>query len=85
MELGRVDAVVFTAGIGENDPVVRRRVCENLENLGILIDDNLNAGWDGAAGAISPPESTIKVFVIPTNEELEIARQTAAIVARKGV
>jgi len=85
VELGRVDAVVFTAGIGENDPVVRRRVCENLENLGILIDDNLNAGWDGAAGAISPPESPIKVFVIPTNEELEIARQTAAIVARKGV
>jgi acetate kinase len=79
--LGRVDALVFTAGIGENDPVVRNRVCEGLENLGVFIDEALNTGWGGTAAAVSTPDSRIKVLVIPTDEELEIARQTAGIIA----
>ena len=79
--LDRVDALVFTAGIGENDAVVRKGVCEGLENLGIAIDENLNTDWNGTAGPISAPDSHIKVLVIPTNEELEIARQTAAFIA----
>jgi len=79
--LGQVDAIVFTAGIGENDAVVRKGVCEGLESLGIAIDETLNTDWDGTAGTISTPDSNIKVLVIPTNEEVEIARQTAAIIA----
>jgi len=81
--LGRVDALVFTAGIGENDAVIRQGVCEGMENLGIAIDQDLNTNWSGTAAAISTPESRIKILVVPTNEELEIARQTAAVVAKK--
>ena len=78
--LNQVDAIVFTAGIGENDPVVRLGVCEGLEHLGIALDKDLNTDWNGTASAISPPDSRIKVLVIPTDEELEIARQTKTII-----
>ena len=78
--LGHVDALIFTAGIGENDSVVRQGVCEGLENLGIVIDPKRNSDWNGSAAAVSIPDSPVKVLVIPTNEELEIARQTAAII-----
>jgi acetate kinase len=83
--LGRVDAMVFTAGVGENDAVVRKGVCGGMENLGIAMDDELNSSWSGGAGAINTPDSRIKILVIPTNEELEIARQTVAIIDRHGV
>lgn len=83
--LGRVDAMVFTAGVGENDAVVRKGVCDGMENLGIAMDDDLNSSWSGDAGAINTPRSRIKILVIPTDEELEIARQTAAIIDRQGV
>jgi len=83
--LGRVDAIVFTAGIGENDLVVRQRVCDGWEALGITIDQERNAAWNGTAGAINTPGSRIKVLVIPTNEELEIARQTADLITRRNV
>jgi len=79
--LGQVDAIVFTAGIGENDSVVRQRVCDGWEDLGISVDQDRNAAWDGTAGTINTPDSRIKVLVIPTNEELEIARQTADMIA----
>ncbi len=80
--LDRVDALVFTAGIGENDAVVRQRVCQGWDHLGIVLDETLNIRWSGIAGAISAPDCRIKVLVVPTNEELEIARQTAHVIGR---
>lgn len=78
--LDRVDALVFTAGIGENDATVRKEVCKGMAHLGIVIDEDLNREWGGIAGAINASDSPIRILVIPTNEELEIARQTAAII-----
>jgi acetate kinase len=78
-ELGRVDAVVFTGGIGENAAEIRCRACEGLENLGIKMDDTLNyALKQHGERCISTPESSVQVLVIPTNEELEIAQQALA-------
>jgi len=82
--LGTTDALIFTAGIGENDAVVRHSVCAGMQNLGIAMDEDLNTNWNGTAGVISSPDSRIKILVVPTNEELEIARQTAAVIARNG-
>lgn len=75
-QLGRVDAIVFTAGVGENAPDVRARALSGLEGMGICIDHKANN--DGVEGIrrISTDESQVAVLVIPTNEELEIARQT---------
>ena len=80
-ELGRVDAVVFTGGIGENDADVRQRTCTGLEALGIHLDPGANAGSGGGERAISSADSPVKLLVIPTNEELEIAQQAFAAVA----
>ncbi len=75
--LGKVDAISFTAGIGENVPYVREKSLENLENLGIEIDKEKNEKVVGRKeGEISKDSSKIKVFVIPTNEELRIAYDT---------
>ena len=74
--LGRVDAITFTAGVGENDAKVRADALAGLEDLGIIIDPERNAA-SGGAREISADESTIKVFVVPTNEELAIARYAA--------
>lgn len=76
-----VQALVFTAGIGENDADLRREVCEPLSHLGIRIDPRLNAGRSRAARAIDDGTGGIRILVVPTNEELEIARQ-AFIAAR---
>ena len=70
------DAIVFTAGVGENGPMVRRMVCEYLEFLGVKIDEEKNLNTFGKQEVLSTPDSTIKVAVIPTNEELAIARDT---------
>ena len=70
------DAIVFTAGVGENGPMVRRMVCEYLEFLGVRINEDLNKASFGKQVVLSTPESTIKIAVIPTNEELAIARDT---------
>ncbi len=78
--LGRVDAVVFTAGIGENDWQVRQEVCRDLERLGIELDRERNRGLRGRAGVVSRPSSPVKVLVVPTDEELEIARQAVSVV-----
>ena len=71
-----LDAVVFTAGIGENSDVVRRLTCEHMDFLGISLDQEKNKVRSKELRDISGPGSTVKVLVIPTNEELEIARQT---------
>ncbi len=78
--LGRVDALVFTAGVGENSDIIRGRACAGLENLGIALDAVKNAGRKKEAVAIHAAGSPVKIFVIPTNEELEIARQTVEVV-----
>jgi len=81
--LGKVDAIVFTAGVGENDEVVREKVCTGLEELGIKLDRERNAaalGYKGSGEAmISTDDSRVKVFVIPTNEELVIVEDTIAL------
>jgi acetate kinase len=76
--LGGCDAIAFTAGVGENDPVVRARSLSGLERLGIVLDSELN---DAGGPVISAPSSDVTVLVVPTNEELEMARQAAALVA----
>ena len=78
-EMNGVDAITFTAGVGENDCEQRRLICENLGYLGVEIDDEKNA-TRGKRIEISTPESKVKVFVIPTNEELAIARETLRLV-----
>jgi len=79
-QLGGLDAVVFTAGIGENNALLRRRSMAGLEFLGITIDDDRNELSSRLARKISPDASPVAVLVIPTNEELAIARQSLALV-----
>jgi acetate kinase len=76
-----VDAIVFTAGIGENDEIVREKVCDYLGYLGITIDKEANDAH-GKEVVISTPDSKVKVAVIPTNEELAICRDTVALVQK---
>ena len=78
--LGGLDVLVFTAGIGENAPLVRRKSCENLDFLGIKIDERRNTEAVKIESMISSSDSRVKVLVIPTNEELVIARDTERIV-----
>jgi acetate kinase len=74
--LGGLDALVFTAGIGENSPEIRQRICEASAWLGVELDHSANTN---GAPQISKPESKVSVWVIPTNEELMIARHTARL------
>jgi acetate kinase len=78
--LGGVDAVAFAGGIGENAPVVRARAVAGLEALGIVIDPAQNEEARGREADISPPGAAARVLVVPTNEELLIARDTTRIV-----
>jgi acetate kinase len=82
--LGRLDAVVFTAGIGEHAPRLRAAVCHGLGILGVELDDEANLAPGGGERRISTPSSAVAVLVVPTNEELEIARQAAALVGGDG-
>ena len=75
-----VDAIVFTAGIGENDDYVRQEVCKYLGYLGVDFDFEVNTGLRGKEAELTKEGSKVKVFVIPTNEELAIARETLALV-----
>ena len=77
-----VDAVLFTGGIGENSWEVRERVCENMEYFGIKIDKELNKQSRGKLVKLSLPESKTEVWVVPTNEELLIARDTLALISK---
>ncbi len=81
--LGRVDALVFTAGIGENDNDVRAAVCEGLDGMGIAVDKTKNDTRSGNARSISPDGTKVPVLVIPTNEELAIAEATQRVLAKK--
>ncbi|RLB22656.1 MAG: acetate kinase, partial [Deltaproteobacteria bacterium] len=74
--LGSLDALVFTAGIGENSSEVRALSCKGLDRLGIRIDEEKNARKSEGIREISQPDSPIKILVIPTNEELKIALET---------
>ncbi len=78
--LNGADALVFTAGIGENSPLIREKSVENLENLGIKIDPEKNLHPEASGGEIQHAESRVKIFVIPTNEELAIAQQTFKLI-----
>jgi acetate kinase len=78
-QLGHVDAIAFTAGIGENDAEVRARSLEGLERLGIAVDAERNAVRPKVPTVISPDGAEVTVLVVPTNEELEIARQAVAL------
>ena len=75
-----VDAIAFTGGIGENDPELREYVCENLKYMGVKIDIDANK-CRGKEIKISTDDSLVDVFVIPTNEEIVIARDTMALVS----
>jgi acetate kinase len=77
--MGGVDVIVFTAGIGENSDMVRAAVCTGMEELGIVLDTQKNVSLNRSKGEISKPESRVKILIIPTNEELEIARETMEV------
>lgn len=85
--LGRLDAIVFTGGIGENSGAVRSAVCADLQHLGIALDERKNGAVTGKAAEIQEEGSPVRVLVVRTNEELEIALQAEAIIekgAKKG-
>ncbi|GAA5014354.1 acetate kinase [Streptomyces siamensis] len=82
--LGRVDAVAFTAGVGENAAPVREAAVAGLEQLGLVVDGDLNAVRSGEPRLISPRDARVAVAVVPTDEELEIATQTYALVGESG-
>jgi acetate kinase len=78
--LNGVDVIVFTGGVGENQTGTRQKVCENLSFMGVKIDKELNASSRGKEVLLSTPDSTVKVVVIPTDEEFMIASDTLEIV-----
>lgn len=80
--LGHIDALVFTGGIGEHDSLVRQRACAGLEGFGIALDERRNNSVEGEC-EVQGVESAVKVLVIPTNEEFEIAEQTAGCLQTK--
>ncbi|WP_382307772.1 acetate/propionate family kinase [Herbiconiux sp. UC225_62] len=80
-QLGHLDAIVFTAGVGENNPLVRARSLEGLAEMGIEVDPALNEVESRSPRFISSPSSRVAVLVVPTNEELEIARQSLEAVS----
>ena len=77
--MGGGDVVIFTAGLGENSAQAREEICKGLEFLGITVDTDKN-NTRGKEVEISKENSKVKVFVIPTNEELMIARETKSLV-----
>jgi acetate kinase len=79
--LGRLDVLSFTAGVGENNPTLRAAVADGLEGLGITVDPELNTVSVKAARVISPEGPPVRVAVVPTNEELAIARETVALLS----
>jgi acetate kinase len=80
---GPIDAIVFTAGVGENDTLIREKICNGLEHLGVKLDKDLNAKTMTVKGCgeteISAPDSRVKIFMIPTNEELVLVEDALAI------
>ncbi|AWB82681.1 acetate kinase [Corynebacterium yudongzhengii] len=80
IQLGRVDAIAFTAGVGENDPVLRRLALADLENFGVKLDDSRNESVGEGVQLISTDDSPTRVYVVPTNEELAIAQKVDRLV-----
>lgn len=79
---GQVDAIVFSAGVGENGSELRERICQDMKWAGVEVDEALNAATiKGKEGDVSTADSRVKVLVLPTDEQLEIAEQTLAVVA----
>ena len=81
--LGTVHAVVFTAGVGENAPIIRHRILEGLENLGYRLDQAANRAAVGVEADVAAPDSPSRILVVPTNEELMIARDTYRLASRR--
>jgi acetate kinase len=79
--LGGADAIVFTAGIGENSPLIREWICEGLAELGISLDLDLNREMNGCLGEIQGTESIMRLLIVPADEEAEIAIQTRNLTA----
>jgi acetate kinase len=79
--LGRVDALVFTAGVGENSQAVRLGVCDGLQRFGVHVDPDANRAASDRPRTVSSGASAVAVLVVPTDEELEIAEQTLATIA----
>ena len=77
--LGGVDAIVFTGGIGEHSPRIRRLVMENMEFCGAKFDEEKNNNYDSGIGYLNTEDSKVKIIVLPTNEELSIARETKGL------
>jgi acetate kinase len=78
--LGRVDAIVFTGGIGENSAAVRRHACEGLEHMGISLEERKNEVVSGKVSEIQREGSPVRILVIQTDEEREIAQQTVSAI-----
>jgi acetate kinase len=83
LQLNGADAIVFTAGTGENRAELRTAICANLNNLGIKLDEAKNHSARGAESIISAADSQVKIFVIPTNEELVVAREAKRLLETK--
>jgi len=75
-----VDAIIFTGGIGENNSTMRADICDHLSYMGVAVDYENNAGIHRVEGRVTSAESKVQVWVIPTNEELLIARETAQLI-----
>ncbi len=82
--MGGVDALIFTAGVGENSPLVRSQTCDDLSFIGIRLNPEKNEGVHGTEVDISSDSASVKTLVIPTNEELMIARDTLRIISEQG-
>lgn len=80
--MGGLDAVIFTGGMGENSIPMRKKICEDMEFLGIKLDDKLNVEFSGKEKDISAPDAKTRVWIIPTNEELMIARDTKEVLSK---
>ena len=83
LQLNGADALVFTAGAGENRPYLRKAICANLDQLGIILDEEKNKQVQGKEAIISAPPSRVKVLVIPANEELVVAREVKRHLKKK--
>lgn len=79
--MGGIDVLTFTAGVGEKGPISRKAICEQLEFLGVKIDDEKNK-IRGKEAELSAKDSKVKIYTIPTNEELMIARETLKLVQK---
>jgi acetate kinase len=78
--MGGADALVFTGGIGENSSAVREQICTGLEWAGVRLDKDRNQALTGVEGAITSEGSTLPAYVIPTDEEVLIARDTVRVI-----